>query len=412
MRAPGLVLVLLLGACSGGGGGGATAPAPMAPSVFSATWLASQQDLTEGAPRGASLNPEIVADRTLREVIHVSAGGASLRLRLSNSFGASAITISETHLARSVGGSSIDPASDRRITIDGSGTFTIPARGEVTTDEIALPIAGNVDLAISYYISAPATLTTGHKASTSTTYVASGNVTGTASLPSGAETRPVTYWLSEADISTAPKEVSVIVAFGDSITDGSQSTPGAHKSYPEQLSVRLATEMNPRFGVVNAGIGGNRWLQDNPGPSGASRFERDALGVQGVTHTIILLGINDFEAARLFGAPQVAADQLIATTATAISKAKARGVKVLLGTLLPYKGSSLFNSDDEIQREAYNTWVRQASGADAIVDFDRALQDPADPVALAPQYSSPDRLHPNDAGYGVMAATVNIAAIR
>ena len=207
-------------------------------------------------------------------------------------------------------------------------------------------------------------------------------------------------------------KTDVVVAFGDSITDGSQSTPGAHKSYPEQLFARVAGRTGPRIGVVNAGIGGNRWLADDPGPSGTSRFERDVLSVQGITHAILLLGIDDFEVPRLFATQPATAQSLIAATMTAMAKARQRGVKVLLGTLLPYKGSSLYNPDDDAQRRAYNDWVRQQSGADAVVDFDRALRDPADPLALASQFSSADRLHPNDAGYAAMAAAVDLSAWR
>ena len=400
MRRLAAILVLLLASCGGGGGGAPGAP-PMAPTVFAATWTASPQDL----------DPETISDRTLRQIVRISAGGPSLRLRFSNLFGDAPVTVTEARIAKSVGGSSVDAATDRRLTVNGTATFALPARGEVTSDEIPLPLSAGDDLAVSLYLAAPATLMTGHKSSTSTTYIASGNAAAAAAFPS-AEMRAVTCWLDEIDVSAAPGDIKVIVAFGDSITEGSESTAGAHKSYPEQLFARVAAQVNPRMSVVNAGIGGNRWLQDSPGPSGSSRFGRDVLGVQGVTHTIILLGINDFEGARLFGTPPVTSDQLIAATAAAISTARARGVKVLLGTLLPYKGSSLFNSDDELQRETYNTWVRQSSGADAIVDFDRALRDPADPLALAPQYASPDRLHPNDGGYGVMASIVDVAALR
>jgi lysophospholipase L1-like esterase len=136
------------------------------------------------------------------------------------------------------------------------------------------------------------------------------------------------------------------------------------------------------------------------------------LGVAGVTHTIILLGINDFQVARAFGQPPVTADALESATTQAIAHAKAKHVKVLLGTLTPYKGAALFNADDEAQRQAYNAWVRQNRDADAIVDFDAALRDPADPQSLAALFASPGHLHPNDAGYGAMAAAIDLATLR
>jgi lysophospholipase L1-like esterase len=253
-------------------------------------------------------------------------------------------------------------------------------------------------------------LTTGHKSTTNSSISTPGNAVS-AAVYGTATFSPNLYWLTEIDTSTTDA-THVVVAFGDSITDGSNSTQGAHKSYPEQLAARVSENVNPRIAVVDAGIGGNRWLVDNPGPAGLTRFDHDVLGVAGITHTIILLGINDFEVATAFASPPVTAEALELAATQAIAKAKAKNVKVILGTLTPYKGAALFNAGDEAQRQAYNAWVRQNKDADAIVDFDAALRDPADPQSLAAQYASFDHLHPNDAGYGAMAAAVDLATLR
>jgi len=402
------VAALLLAACGGGGGGGSSSMPPPAVAAFYASFTLAQQDLTEGLPGQPHIAAEVVTDRTLREVAHLSVGGDSLRVKLSNRFGTAPIAFTAVHVARSMGGFSIDATSDRAVTFGGSTLVTIAPGAEAVSDSIALPVSALSDVAVSFYVASPTPLATGHKSTTSTSASMPGDAVAAASLAGTTSTN--LYWLDEIDASSA-EATNVVVAFGDSITDGSQATPGAHASYPERLAARMAGAASPRIAVVNAGIGGNRWLQDDPGPSGTSRFDRDVLGVQGVTHAIILLGINDFEVARAFSQPPATADALIAAATQAIAQAKARNVKVLLGTLTPYKGSAPFNTDDEVQRQAYNAWVRGNKDVSAIVDFDALLRDPNDAQSLAPQYASSDHLHPNDAGYSAMAAAVSAASL-
>jgi lysophospholipase L1-like esterase len=380
----------LVAACGGGGGGGSSGggPALPAPTAFYASWTSSAQDLTEGLPGGPHVTPDVIADRTVTQFAHLSVGGDTLRLTLSNRFGTAPLAFDSVHIARALNPPAIDATSDHAVTFAGSTVVTIPIGAEATSDPVALPVSALSDVAVTVHVPSVTALTTGHK-----------------TLPANL------LWLTGIDASSSDA-THVVVAFGDSITDGSQSTPGAHKSYPEQLAARVAGSVNPRMAVVDAGIGGNRWLQDDPGPAGITRFDHDVLAVTGVTHVIILLGINDFEVARAFGQPPVTAEALEAATTQAIAHAKAKHVKVLLGTLTSYKGSALFNADDEAQREAYNAWVRQNKEADAIVDFDAALRDPADPQSLAAQFASPDHLHPNDAGYGAMAAAVDLTTLR
>ena len=351
----------------------------------------------------------IVTDVTIRQVAHLSIAGDSIRLRLSNLFGTSAVTLDTIHVARSTGGFTIDTTTDHAVTFANSTTATIPAGGTIVSDAVSMPVAALSDIAVSVHVAAATSLTTGHYTITNA-YAIGGN--SVAANPSSATALAAnSYWLDEIDASSA-LAANVVVAFGDSITDGSQSTPGAHASYPEQLAARVATQSNPRIAVLNAGIGGNRWLQDVRGPSGSSRFARDVLGTQAVTHTIILLGINDFIVVRAFGGAPVTAGELMPAIQSAIAQAKAAHVKVLLGTLTPYKGSMDYNADDDTQRVALNTWIRQNTDADGTVDFDAALRDPADALSLAANYASPDHLHPNDAGYAAMANLVDLAKLR
>ena len=407
-----VALALILSAC-GGGGGNSSAPPPIPVMAVSyATWNASPQYLGEVRPGGTRTAVEMFGDQTVRQIAHLSTGGARLRVKLSNLFGTGPITFTSVRIAKSTGGSSIDPSSDRVITFGGSPSLTATAGTEFWSDEIDLAAARGMDVAVSIYIATPTPADTGHMFSNGNTYLARGNAVSAPSCSTAnVDARPSLYWLTAIAASSEQKS-NVVVAFGDSITEGSQSTFAGNLRYPDQLSARLAGEANPNIAVVNAGIGGNRWVFDFPGQSGSNRFERDVLGVQGVTHAILLLGINDLEVAHALPSQKVTADQLIAATQAAMSKAKARGVKVLLGTLLPYKGSALFDATDEAVRQGYNGWVRTQVVADGTVDFDAALRDPADPFAISPQLASFDHLHPNDAGYGAMAAAVDIAKLR
>lgn len=406
-----LALCLFLAACGGGGGGNTSVPPPVVVVTY-ATWTASPQVVNEAQPGTPGPPPTILANQTVRQIAHLSAGGTKLRVKLSNLFGSGPVTFTAVRIAKSTGASSIDPSTDRAVTFAGAASLTLAPGSESWSDDVDLPVARAADVAVSIYLAAQAQADTGHTSSNSTAYVAPGNAVSALSLPGTIlDTRTSLYWLS-AIAASSEQKTNVVVAFGDSITEGSGSTLDRNLRYPDQLSARVASEMNPAISIVNAGIGGNRWVFDFPGPSGTSRFDRDVLGVQGVTHAILLLGINDLEVAHSIPSQAVTVDQLIAATQTAVSKAKAKGVKVLLGTLLPYKGAALYDLADEAVREAFNAWIRTQTLADGVVDFEAALRDPTDPLAIAPQYSSPDHLHPNDAGYGAMAAAVGVAMLR
>ncbi len=353
-----------------------------------ATWSASPQDLNEAFPGGTPAAPLILTDVPLRHVAHLSQGGTRVKVKFSNLFGTVPVTLDMAWIAKSTGSPAADAPTLRTLTFSGAPALTLAAGAEAWSDEAELALARGSDVHVSYHIPGPTPTATGHVALTQTV-----------------------LWLSGIAAVGDPRP-NVVVAFGDSITDGTGSTPGANKSYPDQLSARLSPEASPPISVVSAGIGGNRWLHDVRGPSGASRFARDVLDVPGVTHAIILLGINDLEVAHSLPAQKVTLEQLIAATQAAVTQAHARGVKVLLGTLTPYKGSSLYDAGDDAVRQGYNAWIRSQAMADGIVDFEAALRDPADPLAIAPQFSSADHLHPNDAGYAAMAAAVEVAKLR
>lgn len=212
----------------------------------------------------------------------------------------------------------------------------------------------------------------------------------------------------------------VVVAFGDSITEGVGAIE--HKRspvrYPDRLSARLRAQRGQRsVTVVNAGVSGNRLLADGVGLKGIARFERDVLSRPGVTHVLILIGINDIGMSMPEGASgpiggQPTAEEITAGLQLLIQQAQARGIKVLLGTLPPFKGASYWSEEKESRRDAVNRWIRNRRNVAAVVDFDAVMRNPADPQALNPLHDSGDHLHPGNAGYAAMADTIDLRALR
>jgi lysophospholipase L1-like esterase len=202
-----------------------------------------------------------------------------------------------------------------------------------------------------------------------------------------------------------------VVAFGDSITDGVQSTVGANLRWPNDLARRLDALGGPALAVADEGIGGNRVLAGSRccGGSAEARFARDALDQAGVRDIIVLEGINDigFSAGLPAGAG-ISAARIIAGYEQLIVQAHARGVRIFGATLLPFQGAGYYTAAGEATREAVNAWIRTSGAFDGVVDFDAAMRDAADPLRLNPAYDSGDHLHPDDAGYQAMADAVNL----
>jgi lysophospholipase L1-like esterase len=324
------------------------------------------------------------------------------------------VTFSSVHVARTgAATNTIDTSTDRVATFGGQGSVTLAPGAEMMSDAVALPTSTLSMLAVTMYFASPTTMPTVHSDGRQTTYIVPGDQTSAAAVvAAGADLRQSYYGLTAVETSSTSAS-KVVVAFGDSQTDGFASTFDASKRYPNQLDDRVKAAGLARTGVVNAGISGNRWINDFAGPSGNSRFERDVLGVSGATDVIILEGINDIG----FGvdpAPfqAVPAQQIIDSIAAAVGKAKARGLKVFVGTLLPYRGAGYFSEDGETKRQAVNAWIRANSvGADGVIDFAQVMASTGDASVMNPAYDSGDHLHPNDAGYAAMAAAVDVSRL-
>jgi lysophospholipase L1-like esterase len=382
-------------------------------SSYYASWVAPMQDATQ-ARAGTTPPPaaQVLENQTIRHVLRLSLSGNTIRIKVSNLFGKAPLTFSGVRIAKSTGQSNIDVSTDRPVTFNGQPSATLAAGAELLSDPVSLPVTALSNIAVTMYFSSPAVLTTVHALGRQTAYIGTGNQLSAPSIPAAVVDQRQSYYGLTAVEASSTEKTNVVVAFGDSITDGFNSTVDAAKRYPDQLDNRLKAANSQRIGVVNAGISGNRWLNDITGPSGNSRFDRDVLNVAGVTHTIILLGVNDIRNTFRFPAEAVTAEQVIASMATAISKSKAKGVKVLVGTILPCKGEAFCPESVDAQRQVINTWIRNNRDIDGLVDFDRAMQNPADPTAMNPAYDSGDHLHPNDVGYGVMANTVDLAKLQ
>jgi lysophospholipase L1-like esterase len=220
------------------------------------------------------------------------------------------------------------------------------------------------------------------------------------------------FFLSGIDV-LASRDVGTIVAFGDSITDGNISTHDAFCRWPDQLARRLIDRGGKMFGVINQGLGGNRILHDVRGDCGVKRFDRDVLAQPGVTHAIMVLGINDIRNRRGLAEEVVTAEGLINGLNQMAMRARDRGIKLFGGTLTPFENETFmlgaYTPEGEAKRIAVNEWIRNAGAFDAVIDFDKGLRDPEHHARMLPIYDNGDHLHPGDVGYNRMGDLIDLS---
>jgi lysophospholipase L1-like esterase len=375
-----------------------------------ASWGAAQQ-IPE--PRNA-LPAALAGNVTIRQIVHLSLGGARLRVRLSNRFGIEPLVIGAAHIARAAkpGTSAIVSGSDVALTFGGQAEITIPAGAAYFSDPVALDAPDGGDLAISLYLPEAAAPQTGHPGSRSTSFALAGNHAGDATLPGA---MPIEHWYQLSDVEVAaPADGRAIVAIGDSITDGHATTVDGNTRWTDVLAARLRADPVTRgVAVVNTGIGGNRVLLDGLGPNLMARFGRDALDRSGVVSIIVLEGVNDLgmqtrEHPVSNDALAAQRGRIIDGFRRMIERAHARGLRIYGGTITPFVGSDYYHPGAAVDadRRAINDWIRAPGHFDGVVDFDRAIRDPAHPERLLPAYDSGDHLHPSNAGYAAMAKAV------
>ncbi|NNG22194.1 SGNH/GDSL hydrolase family protein [Telluria aromaticivorans] len=378
-------------------------------------WATTWGTAPAGPPPEASL--QTFTDQTVRLVVHTSIGGNRVRIRVSNEMGSVPLTVGAARIGLRAGGSDVAAGTDRALTFGGRSAVTIPPGAPVLSDPVELNVPPLSDLAISLYLPGTVQATTLHALALQTGYVSlPGNFTAAATLP---VQRTITIWpfLTAVEVDAAGL---AIVALGDSITDGTRSTPDTNNRWPDWLARRLQTErdsilgISVRLGVVNRGISGNRLLGNSPnalaGRSALERFDRDVLSTAGVRLLVVLVGINDI--GNSSATNPVTAEDLIAGYRQLIARAHAKGIGIVGATLTPFEGAGYYSPEKEVVRQAVNSWIRNHDEFDAVLDFDRATRDPSHPSRLLPAYDSGDHLHPNDLGYQAMGNAVPLTLLR
>jgi lysophospholipase L1-like esterase len=356
-----------------------------------------------------------LAGQTVRMISRISIGGSRFRVRISNAYGAGDLAVGAAHLGLRSHGAVIVDGSGRPLTFNGSPSTTVPAGAIVVSDPVVLDLAPLSDLAVSVYLpgEVPESFQlTGHDPAHQTNYISpAGNFTATTEMPVQEETE--VFLLVTGIEVLAPRVVGGIVAFGDSLTEGNLSELEANNRWPDQLARRLVAAEGRQLGVVNQGVGGGRMLHDGPGESGFRRFDRDVLAQPGVTHVVVLLGVNDLRNSQKKADEIVSADDLIAGLSQLGVRAHAAGLTAFVGTVLTWENETFnggnYTPDGEAKRQTLNAWIRDNDVFDAVIDFEAALRDPDHPTRMLPQWDSGDHLHPNDLGYTHMADSIDLA---
>ena len=351
-----------------------------------------------------------MTNRSVRQVVKVSIGGDVIRLKLSNIYSMQPVEIRSIYIAHAKDSSDIDAKTAQYFKFGNSYKTVIPAGKQIVSEALKFNLRNLERVAITInYTSAPE-IPTVHMGSRTTSYIMKG-VTNAHSNFAKAFRENHWYNISGIDVYTMSNNMSAIAIIGNSITDGKCSTDNAQNRWPDVMSEMLQLKHKiTNQGVLNLGIGNNRVTV--PGGFGAlakERFDRDILMQSGVKKVVIFEGVNDIGAARS-GSSETVARQIIESIQGMMKKAKARKMKVYLGTITPFKGAGYYTHFHEAARLYVNDWIRsQAKNVDGILDFAKLLQDPNDDRRMKREYASNDWLHPNPTGYkamGIYAADI------
>jgi lysophospholipase L1-like esterase len=360
-------------------------------------WAASPQ-----AAQGTTAGASGLRGQTVRDVVFLSAGGNELRLVVSNAYGAAALQVGEVTVGMAGAGAAVVAGTIHRVSFGGRAAVVIPAGAQAVSDLVRMQVPALHSLAVSVYLPGVVTKPTFHLLAQQHTWIsAAGNHSGTAAAFPVAST---SWFFLSGVLVSGSRASGTVVTLGDSITDGFHSTVDANARYPDDLARRLNSLTGPTLSVANEGIMGCHLLASSPAcPGGLARFDTDVLGQPGIRDIIVEIGIND-----LRDPADASAQQLIAGYEQLIGRAHARRLRIVGATLLPFQGADFYTAAREATREAVNEWIRTSGAFDAVIDFDAVTRDPASPLSLLPAYSSPDHLHPNDAGYRAMAAAISL----
>ena len=347
-----------------------------------------------------------LGNNSLRQIVQVSIGGKTVRLKLTNEFSTEATEIKavELALAKTAGSSAeIDEASTVRLTFDGKAGVTMPAKGSAVSDPVKFKIGARQNVAITiHYGKASSTSVSGHPGSRTTSYLKAGNTTDF----SDAVKTDHWYTIQTLEVE-APEKAGAVAILGNSITDGRGSTTNQQNRWADVLSRRLlANKQTRRVGVLNMGIGGNNVLRGGLGPAAVNRYQRDLFGQEGVKWIILYEGVNDLGGS--WNGEQTAKG-IIDAFKRIIREAHQKGIYVFGATITPFKGNRYYTADHEKGRNILNNWIRHTKMLDGVIDFDQAVRNPQDTDALNPNFLfENDWLHLNASGYETMGGCIDL----
>ena len=380
-----------------------------------ATWTASPQAIWEADFLAPIKVPRNLWGQTVRQMATVSIGGKQIRVVLSNEYGDRPLKIGAAHVALADKGSAI-AGSSRPLTFGGSPTVVIPPGAPAISDPVDLAVPALGTVAVSFFVPDVTPVTTFHWDAVQTAYVVAGNKVADTDFKADS-TLTARMLLSEILVDY-PAGGRAIVTFGDSITDGNNSTVDTNRRWPDVLARRLVDAGGPPVAVINQGISGARILTDRMGANALARFDRDVLRHRHADTVILMMGINDIgwpDSILEPNAPAPSAEDVIAGYKQLIARAHLHKMRILGATLTPFadtfKGSPLegyYNADKEKKRLAINQWIRESGAFDGVVDFDAVVRIPDRPSFIQPAFDSGDHLHPNDAGYKAMAESIDL----
>jgi lysophospholipase L1-like esterase len=376
-------------------------------------WGTSQQALGDAQ----------ITNATVRMIARVTVPGDNIRIRLDNTFGAEPVTIGRAFVGYRIQGALLAAGSNRPVTFNGTSQVAVPAGGSAWSDPVRLTVLAQQDLAVSLYIPGSNVKPSQHTGAVVTSYRSAdgtGDVASDESRTPFTSTTTAMWWLKAIDVESVAS-AGAIVAFGDSITDGTCTTLDAHDRWEDVLSVRLGLEheANARGGaarglksVVNEGIGGNTLIREGLMPPvdstpGLERFDRDVLSHHGVTDVVLFMGTNDIRRGATAG-------QVIAAMTSIAQKVKAKGARVIGVSIVPRHNvapsgtNTGWNPEKTRIRNEVNQWIRTKAPFDAVIDFDRVVRDPANSDLLRPAFNCGDGIHPSPAGYYAMGTSVEL----
>jgi len=376
--------------------------------AFVTAWATSQQ----------GLGPAKISNATVRMIARVTVSGESLRVRLDNTFGTAPVAFGKATIGLRVRGPALAAGLVKPLTFGGKDSVTVAAGATVVSDPVALHVDALQDVAVSLFVPAADVQPSQHNNAQVTSYLTDA---GAGDQSGSADGKPFTgkttsmLWLKSIDVSP-PSRAGTIVAFGDSITDGTCSTLDAHDRWEDVLAERIALKKKVTHAVINEGIGGNTVTSANlnpvaTSPPGTERLDRDVLSHAGVTHVVLFLGTNDIRR----GAP---ADQVVAGMKDIVARVKQKGIKIIGVTIIPRDSvvpgipDTGWNDAKSKIRNEVNDWIRKQAGFDAVLDFDKLVRDQGNPDVINAAYDCSDGIHPSPAGYFLLGKSVDLGLFK